>query len=73
MTLKEQLIADIEAYCRVRRISESTFGLRAVNDGKFVRRLRAGAAVTDRIIDRVHTFIAAATSVVAKRDPRAGA
>ena len=34
------LLADIEAFCRVQGIAESTFGRQVVNDGKFVGRLR---------------------------------
>ena len=36
------LIAQIEAFCRAEDIAESTFGRQAVNDGKFVGRLRNG-------------------------------
>ena len=41
------LLADIEAFCRVQGIAESTFGRQVVNDGKFVGRLR-----DDQNIDR---------------------
>ncbi|CAN0574643.1 unnamed protein product, partial [Laminaria digitata] len=46
------LIRRIEAYCRRAEIAESTFGRRAVNDGKFVGRLREGKRVTTRTISR---------------------
>jgi SAM-dependent methyltransferase len=39
-------------------MAESTFGRRAVNDGKFVPRLRFGGRVTTQTVDRVHAFIA---------------
>jgi hypothetical protein len=38
-------------------MAESTFGRRAVNDGKFVSRLRDGARVTPETLDRVNQFI----------------
>ena len=36
------LIAEIEDYCRRGGCAESTFGRLAVNDGKFVGRIRSG-------------------------------
>jgi hypothetical protein len=38
-------------------MAESTFGRRAVNDGKFVARLRDGARVTPETLKRVNQFI----------------
>ena len=52
-----ELIARIEAYCRRAEIAESTFGRRAVNDGKFVGRLREGKRVTTRTVSRIETFL----------------
>ena len=42
-----------------RRVAESTFGRRAVNDGKFVRRVREGGRVTARTAAPARPFIAA--------------
>ncbi len=53
----DDLIARIEAYCRQEEIAESTFGRRAVNDGKFVGRLRDGKRVTTATIARVEKFL----------------
>ncbi|MDX2202423.1 MAG: hypothetical protein NW223_06725 [Hyphomicrobiaceae bacterium] len=53
------LLEAIEVFCRHNAIAESTFGRRAVNDGKFVSRLRDGARVTAETLDRVATFMAA--------------
>jgi hypothetical protein len=50
-------LLDIEAYCRQRGIAESTFGRRAVNDGKFVARLRDGKRVTTATLERVQSFM----------------
>ena len=38
-------------------MAESTFGRRAVNDGKFVGRLRDGARVTPETLERVNQFM----------------
>jgi hypothetical protein len=53
----DDLIERIEAYCRQKEIAESTFGRRAVNDGKFVGRLRDGKRVTTATIARVEKFL----------------
>ncbi|MEO8525781.1 MAG: hypothetical protein ABI460_13745 [Caldimonas sp.] len=51
------LLQQIAAFCRSAGMAESTFGRRAVNDGKFVARLRFGGKVTTHTVDRVHLFI----------------
>ncbi len=51
------LLLDIEAYCRARGIAESTFGRRAVNDGKFVARLRGDKGITTTTLERVRSFM----------------
>src|SRR5437867_13123618 len=38
-------------------MAESTFGRRAVNDGKLVGRLRIGGRVTMETVERVRTFM----------------
>lgn len=53
----ESLISAIEQFCRRHKIAQSTFGRRAVNDGKFVARLRDGARVTPETLQRVTTFM----------------
>jgi hypothetical protein len=52
------LLAAIEAFCRQNRVAWSTFGRRAVNDGKFVGRLRDGARVTPETLARVSAYLA---------------
>ena len=52
------LLGSISDFCRRTGMAESTFGRRAVNDGKFVARLRDGARVTPETLDRVNQFIA---------------
>jgi len=51
------LLAEIADYCRRVGMAESTFGRRAVNDGKLVGRLRFGRRVTLETAERVRSFI----------------
>ncbi|TMH82977.1 MAG: hypothetical protein E6H47_13430, partial [Betaproteobacteria bacterium] len=51
------LLGSISDFCRRTGMAESTFGRRAVNDGKFVARLRDGARVTPETLQRVNQFI----------------
>jgi hypothetical protein len=51
------LLDSISEFCRRARMAESTFGRRAVNDGKFVSRLRNGARITPETLERVSAFL----------------
>jgi len=51
------LLDSIAEFCRRSGIAESTFGRRAVNDGKFVARLRDGARITPETLERVSSFL----------------
>jgi hypothetical protein len=53
----EALLSEISDFCKVTVMAESTFGRRAVNDGKFVARLRYGGRVTTTTVERVRAFI----------------
>jgi hypothetical protein len=53
------LVREITDYCRRAGLAESTFGKLAVNDGKFMNRLREGGRITTVTLDRIHSFIAA--------------
>lgn len=53
----ETLLAEIDAFIRPRGMADATFGTRCVNDGKFVRRLRAGADLRTKTMERVRQFI----------------
>ena len=66
------LLLEIEAFCREAEIAEATFSTRAVNDGKFVRRLREGANVTVALVDRVRAYIAAERPKLGSKSGRAG-
>src|SRR5436305_10238583 len=76
----DQILAQISEFCRHADMAESTFGRRAVNDGKLVARLREGKRITIDTLDRIEAFIAASMGAVPpprglqvppeKRDPR---
>ena len=51
------LLKDITEYCRRAGMAESTFGKLAVNDGKFVGRLRDGGRITGATLERVRGYI----------------
>jgi len=52
------LLDSIADFCRRIGMAESTFGRRAVNDGKFVARLRDGARITPETLERVSAYLA---------------
>jgi hypothetical protein len=54
----QDLLREISDYCRQTGLAESTFGRRAVNDGKLAARLRNGGRITTETVDRVRAFIA---------------
>ena len=55
----QELLAEISDYCRQTGLAESTFGRRAVNDGKLANRLRNGGRITTETVDRIHAFMSA--------------
>src|SRR5438309_10372275 len=57
MEVSGTLLGSISYCCRRTGMAASTFGRRAVNDGKFVARLRDGARVTPETLQRVNQFI----------------
>ncbi len=73
MSLTVKLLADVEAFLVDADMAETAFGLRALNDGKFVSRLRSGAGITIKTLDRVNAYIAAERAKSAsatRRQPR---
>src|ERR1700724_2848307 len=77
----DEILSQISQFCRQADMAESTFGRRAVNDGKLVHRLREGKRITIDTLDRIQAYIAASTPGGAapprglvvppeKRDPR---
>jgi hypothetical protein len=55
----DQILSLITEFCRQANMAETTFGRRAVNDGKLVHRLREGKRITIDTLDRIQAFIAA--------------
>ena len=56
--MNEQILQEITEFCRSRGLAESTFGRRAVNDGKLASRLRNGGRITTDTLDRIRSFMA---------------
>jgi hypothetical protein len=53
----QELLQEISDYCRQTGLAESTFGRRAVNDGKLASRLRHGGRITTETLDRIRLFM----------------
>src|SRR5215831_3654286 len=76
----DEILSQISEFCRQADMAESTFGRRAVNDGKLVHRLREGKRITIDTLERIQGYIAASTGgppparglkvPPEKRDPR---
>src|SRR5512139_3454835 len=62
----QELLQEISEYCRETGLAESTFGRRAVNDGKLASRLRHGGRITTETLDRIRGFMATNRNVVAR-------
>jgi hypothetical protein len=56
--MNEQILQEISDFCRQRGLAESTFGRRAVNDGKLASRLRNGGRITTDTLERIRAFMA---------------
>src|SRR5580704_7601697 len=55
----QELLQQISDFCRHAGLAESTFGRRAVNDGKLANRLRNGGRITTETVDRIMAFMSA--------------
>ena len=62
----QELLQEISEYCRQTGLAESTFGRRAVNDGKLASRLRHGGRITTETLDRIRTFMATNRNAAAR-------
>jgi len=65
--MNEQILQEIGEFCRARGLAESTFGRRAVNDGKLASRLRNGGRITTDTLDRIRSFMARNADAVSAR------
>lgn len=61
MDPRAALLTEIDVFLSARPMAETTFGRLAVNDGKFVSRLRKGGNITFATADRVRGFIRKST------------
>jgi hypothetical protein len=52
-----ELIEEVEEYCRLTHTAKSTFGLKVVNDGKLINRLKDGKGITLTTVTRIREFI----------------
>jgi SAM-dependent methyltransferase len=62
----QELLQEISDYCRQTGLAESTFGRRAVNDGKLASRLRHGGRITTETLDRIRSFMTTNRNTVAR-------
>src|SRR5215212_434337 len=56
--MNDAILQEIADFCRHTGLAESTFGRRAVNDGKLASRLRHGGRITTETLDRIRGFMA---------------
>jgi SAM-dependent methyltransferase len=56
--MNDAILREISDFCRDTGLAESTFGRRAVNDGKLTSRLRNGGRITTDTLDRIRAFMA---------------
>lgn len=57
MTIQASLLYEIETFIAAKGIGETTFGKRAVHDGKLVSRLRSGANMTLGTLNKVREYL----------------
>src|SRR5262249_44307086 len=57
-SMNDAILREISDFCRETGLAESTFGRRAVNDGKLAARLRNGGRITTDTLDRIRAFMA---------------
>ena len=55
--MNDVILQEISDFCRQVGLAESTFGRRAVNDGKLASRLRNGGRITTETLDRIRGFM----------------
>jgi len=59
-----QLLAEIEAYCKLTGIDRTTFGIQALNDGHFIARVEQGRIPKIPTMDRIREHMARKTKAV---------
>ena len=63
MITNQSIIDSIEKHCAAQGMAVSTFGRKAVNDGKLIARLRDGKPISIDTYNRINSFIADAAKV----------
>jgi hypothetical protein len=58
MITNQDIIDSIEKHCEATGMAASTFGRKAVNDGKLIARLREGKPISIDTYNRINAFIA---------------
>lgn len=58
MITNQSIIESIEKHCEAAGMAVSTFGRKAVNDGKLIARLRDGKPISIDTYNRINAFIA---------------
>jgi len=56
--MAQQLLDEVTAYCKLNAVDRTAFGLAAVNDGHFIRRLEGGRIPKIPTMDRVRAYMA---------------
>ncbi|MFT4055207.1 MAG: hypothetical protein QM681_11935 [Novosphingobium sp.] len=51
------ILREIEEFLRTKPIAESTFGVKAAGDSRFIYTLRQGRDPSSRIVERVRNFM----------------
>jgi hypothetical protein len=67
MSIRDQLLHDIERFLKQSGMDHTRFGKEALNDPSFVARLRSGKDVRTGTVDRIRNFIAEKSRPLAGR------
>jgi hypothetical protein len=62
--IAQQLLDEIEAYCKLTSTDRTAFGLEAVNDGHFIARMEQGRIPKIPTMDRVRAHMHKKTKAV---------
>ena len=57
MSIRDEVLAEIEAFLRTSRMTHTRFGFEVCNDPAFVARLRGGRDLKATAIDKVRAYI----------------
>jgi hypothetical protein len=65
-TIREALLADIDAFCKRWSVTRTEFGRMAAGDATFVSRLKAGSSIGINRVDKVRAFMRGYTGPAAE-------